>query len=433
MSFIPSRIAALISLAVAITVQPAQARGDIEYRPFFHQPYDSAETEWAFEPKLNTPPSPPPYAGYLIGQATSYNGVKVAKVLEPALLDLLTSGELTSEEIKDMQKANEALAAQPGGIGAALEQLAGSQNANLATASHTVTGQISNQLLSTLRALPADENNHVWVQGLGNDGHLDSRSGSAGLQHRTRGLLLGADWAVDHAWRVGVMGAKSTSNLDAQRFSAELDSLHLGAYAVRQDGPLALRLGAIYSSHAGTNRRNVNLLDYKDQLKSHYDAQSQTLFSELGYQLGSQDLRVEPFVGLGYQRYHRDSFKESGGLTALNVGAQTQQNFNSTVGLHLATVYRFDNQVRLTPHLSTGWKHLYGAVDSQVRQSYRNAPVALDGFTITGTSLDRDSLDVNAGVDLALSSQHTLGLSYSGQAGTHSRNQGVKGQWTMSF
>ncbi|AZE86662.1 Outer membrane autotransporter barrel [Pseudomonas orientalis] len=433
MSFIPSRIAALISLAVAISAQSAQARGDIEYRPFFYQPYDSADAEWVFEPESDAPPSPPPYAGYLIGQATSYNGVQVAKVLEPALLDLLNSGELTSEEIKELQKVNEALAGQPGGIGAALEQLAGSQNANLATATHAVTGQIGNQLLSTLRALPADENNHFWVQGLGNDGRLDPRSGSAGLKQGTRGLMLGVDWAVDPVWRMGVMGAKSTSKLDAQRFSAELDSLHLGAYAVRQDGPLALRLGAIHSSHAGTNRRNVNLLDYKDQLKSRYDAQSQTLFSELGYQLGSQDFNVEPYAGLGYQRYHRESFKESGGLTALNVGAQTQQNLSSTVGLRLATVYRFDNQVSLTPHLSAGWKHLYGAVDSQVRQTYRNTPIALDGFTITGTSLDRDSLDVNAGLDLALSRQHTVGLAYSGRVGTHSRDQGLKGQWTMNF
>jgi len=36
-------------------------------------------------------------------------------------------------------------------------------------------------------------------------------------------------------------------------------------------------------------------------------------------------LSVEPFAGLGYQRYHRDGFKERGGLTALNVGSQTNR------------------------------------------------------------------------------------------------------------
>ncbi|MBI6632719.1 autotransporter outer membrane beta-barrel domain-containing protein [Pseudomonas paralactis] len=431
MPFTPQRIAALISLAIAVSVQPAHARGDIEYRPY--QPYDLIDAQWAFEDEFDTPPTPGPYAGYLIGQASTYNGVQVAKVLEPALLELLSSGELTSEELKELQKVNDALAAQPGGIGAALEQLAGSQNANLLSATHAVTSHTSSQLLSSLRNLPDDDKGRFWVQGLSHGGQLDQRSGSAGLKHATLGLMLGADWAVDNAWRVGVMGAKSTSDLKAPRFCAELDSLHLGAYAVRQDGPLAVRLGAIYGTHAGTNRRNVNLLDYKDSLKSSYDAQSQTLFSELGYQLGSQDLYLEPFAGLGYQRHHRDSFKESGGLTALNVGAQTQQNLNSTVGLRLATVYRFDDQVSLRPHLSAGWKHLYGEVDSQVRQTYRNTPVALDGFTITGTSLDRNSLDVKAGLDLALSNQHTLGLAYSGRAGTHSRDHGMTGQWTMSF
>lgn len=212
-----------------------------------------------------------------------------------------------------------------------------------------------------------------------------------------------------------------------------MDSWHLGGYAVRQDGPLALRLGAIYSDHAGQNKRNANLLDYKEHLRGQYNAQSQTLFSELGYQLGSTDLSVEPFAGLGFQRYHRDSFKETGGLTALNVGAQTQQNLSSTVGLRLATVYRFDNQVSLTPHLSTSWKHLYGEVDSQVRQSYRALPGLVDGFTVKGTSLDRNSLDLQAGLDLAVSTQHTVGLTYSAQAGTNSRNQGLMGQWKMSF
>lgn len=430
MPFTPHRVALVIALALSTaSLQTAQARGDIEYRPYWYQPYDPLDDDWFYTPE----PKALPLDGYLIRKATSHNGLQVAKVLEPALIRLLKSGELTSEQIKALDKFGEALEKQPGGIGASLEQLAGSQNANLAGATQNTTQHIGSQLLSNLRTLPADDEGHFWVQGLGHDGRLDEQGGSAGLKYSTEGLLLGADWALDHAWRVGVMGAKSTSHLDTPRFASELDSWHLGGYAVRQDGPLALRLGAIYSDHAGQNKRNVNLLDYKEQLRGQYNAQSQTLFSELGYQLGSAVLSVEPFAGLGFQRYHRDGFKETGGLSALNVGAQTQQNLSSTVGLRLATVYRFDNQVSLTPHLSTGWKHLYGEVESQVRQSYRALPGRVDGFTVQGTSLDRNSLDLQAGLDLALSTQHTVGLTYSAQAGTNSRNQGLMGQWKMSF
>lgn len=430
MPFTQHKLAFVIALALsAASLQSAQARGDIGYNPYAFQPYDALPNEWYDESEIEAAP----LDSYLTQRATSHNGLQVAKVLEPALTRLLESEELTSEQIKALEKFGDGLEKQPGGIGASLEQLAGSQNANLAGATQNTTQQLSNQLLSTLRTLPADDNGHFWVQGVGNGGSLDKHGGSAGLKHDTHGLLLGADWALDHAWRVGIMGAKSSSNLNAQRFSADLDSWHLGGYAVRTDGPLALRLGAIYSDHAGRNKRNVNLLDYKEQLKGSYNAQSQTLFSELGYQLGSADVSVEPFAGLGFQRYHRDSFKETGGLTALNVGAQTQQNLSSTFGLRLATVYRFDNQISLTPHLSTGWKHLYGDVDSQVRQSYRALPGLVDGFTVNGTSLDRNTLDLQAGLDLALSTHHTLGLAYSAQAGTNSRNQGLAGAWKMSF
>ena len=433
MPFTLQRIAIVISLAVAASFQPAHARGDIEYKPYGSYPYDAADYSGVFIPQFEAPPIPPPFDGFLTQQATSHNGLQVAKVLEPAVIQLVASGELDAEDLKDLQKSLEQLSKQPGGIGAALEQLAASQNANLATATQATTQHLSRQLLATLRTLPTDDDGHFWVQGLGNAGSLDPQHGSAGLKHDTQGLLLGADWAIDHAWRVGVMGAKTSSRFDAPRYAAELDSWHLGGYAVRQDGPFALRLGAIYSNHAGQNKRSVSLLTYHDSLKSKYNASSQTLFSELGYQLGSGDSTVEPFVGLGYQRYQRDRFKESGGVTALNVGPQTQRNLNSTFGLRLATLYRFDNNMSLTPHLSTSWKHLYGDVNSQVRQTSRYAPGLIDEYTITGTALDRDSFDLHAGLDLALSTQHSVGLTYSSQAGNHGHDQGLMGQWKMSF
>jgi len=50
-----------------------------------------------------------------------------------------------------------------------------------------------------------------------------------------------------------------------------------------------------------------------------------------------------------------------------------------------------------------------------------------------GAPLDRDSLLVDAGLDLGLSAKHTLGVGLTGEIGTDSRNHGVTGQWRMSF
>ncbi|RBB92173.1 autotransporter outer membrane beta-barrel domain-containing protein, partial [Pseudomonas sp. MWU12-2115] len=136
-------------------------------------------------------------------------------------------------------------------------------------------------------------------------------------------------------------------------------------------------------------------------------------------------------VNIGYQRYHHEGFKEKGGDTALNVKAQTQDNLSSTFGARLANQYTLDSGMRLTPHLSAGWKHLYGRTTHQTEQNL----MALndDSFKIKSSALDRDSLVLEAGLDLKLSPRQNLGVGYSGEVGGNSRKHGVMGQWALAF
>jgi outer membrane autotransporter protein len=380
----------------------------------------------------------PPDASFA-NHATTANGRQVGKILDGAIQSAMENRNMSPEHRRALFDLQDELLRNPNAASEALEQLAGSQNANLAAATQNGTEQITAHLLSAMRTIPTDsvgdDNGRLWLQGLGASGRLDSQGGSAGLKQGTQGLLMGVDWAVDPAWRAGLMGGKTSSDFDAKRFDAALDSWHLGAYAVRQDGPLALRLGAIYSSHDGNNKRNVDVFGEKNQLKGTYNAQSQTAFGEVGYQVGQGTFSVEPFAGIGYQRYHRDSFKEKGGNAALNVGAQTQENLSSTFGIRLASLHTLDNQMSLTPHLSSNWKHLYGDVGSQVRQSSRRiSKMDLNGnFTTQGTALDRDSLAIRAGLDLALSEYQTVGLTYNVETGNNSHQQGLMGNWQMAF
>ena len=86
--------------------------------------------------------------------------------------------------------------------------------------------------------------------------------------------------------------------------------------------------------------------------------------------------------------------------------------------------------MQLTPRFSAGWKHTYGDVYSDTRQRLVTGG---KNFTVSGAPLDRDSLLVDAGLDLGLSAKHTLGVGLTGEIGTDSRNHGVTGQWRMSF
>ena len=112
-------------------------------------------------------------------------------------------------------------------------------------------------------------NGRVWLQALGNGGKVD-RDADSVLKHSTQGLIMGADWRIDEQWHVGLMGAKAQTRFDARQFDGDLDSWHLGAYAVRQDGPLALRLGATYASHDGSSKRRVAFNGFSDRLKGNW-------------------------------------------------------------------------------------------------------------------------------------------------------------------
>jgi outer membrane autotransporter protein len=329
----------------------------------------------------------------------------------------------------------------------AIEQLAGGQNANLAKATLNSDSPISATMLSAMRQLDSansysnyskrnaprlaagsEDNGRVWLQALGHGGTLD-RDYDA-LKHTTHGLVLGADWGIDEEWRIGVMSGKSETRLDSRGLDGDLDSWHLGAYALRQNGPMSLRLGATYSNHDGSTKRRVAFKGFSDRPEGRYDANTQQAFAELGYNLGRANVSIEPFASLGYQRYQRDTYTEKGGAAALRVQGQTQNNLNSTFGLRLAKLNTLDNGMQLTPRFSAGWKHTYGDVYSDTRQRLVTGG---KNFSVSGASLDRDSLLVDAGLDLGLSAKHTLGVGLTGEVGTDSRNHGVTGQWRMSF
>lgn len=343
----------------------------------------------------------------------------------------------------------------------AIEQLAASSNASLAAATLSGSAQVGSSMLAAMQQMggnagllvglndkdtPALAANGVpdsarnlndpnaqgrlWLQGLGSYGKLDGKDGASALTQRTKGSVIGADWAASPAWRLGVLGGYSKTDLDTSGVDGSVDSWHLGAYALRQDGPLALRLGAAYSHHDGRSRRNVAFDGFTDSPKGDYNADSQQAFAELGYSLGSGRFSAEPFANLGYQRYHRDAYQEKGGAAALDVSAQTQDNFSSIFGVRVAHLATLANGMSITPRASLGWRHTYGDVDSQTRQAFLSGGTA---FSVQGTALDRDSLLAEAGLDVGITARQTLGVGYSGEYGSNSRNHAVIGQWQLKF
>lgn len=327
----------------------------------------------------------------------------------------------------------------------ALEILAGDSNANLAKATLNSDGPVTATLLLAMRQLNntgvsynqnraprlaagSEGSGRVWLQALGHSGKLDREYDP--LQYSSQGLVMGADWQIDEHWRLGVMGGQSRTRQKSTELEGDLDSWHVGAYALLQNGPMSLRMGATHNSHDGSSARRVEFSGFKDRPKGRYDATTQQAFAEVGYNLGRANFSIEPFASVGYQRYQRDSFTEKGGDAALNVHGQSEENFSSTFGLRLAKLNTLDNGMQLTPRVSAGWKHSYGKVYTETRQRLVTGG---NDYSVYSAPLDRNTLMVDAGVDLKLSTRNTLGVGLTGEMGSDSRSHGVTGQWRMTF
>jgi outer membrane autotransporter protein len=108
-----------------------------------------------------------------------------------------------------------------------------------------------------------EANGRVWLQALGHNGRMDRDNDP--LKYATQGLLLGADWQMNEHWRVGVMGGNSLTDQNSRELDGDLESWHLGAYALRQIGPTSLRLGVTHNSHKGSSARRVDLPGFTDR------------------------------------------------------------------------------------------------------------------------------------------------------------------------
>lgn len=374
--------------------------------------------------------------------ASSGNGRNVANVIQAS-----GSGELYQALLgSDVEQARRGL-----------EQLAASSNASMASATLAGGAQVGGSMLSAMQQMggnlqasllredgpqlaangvPRDARGlndpnaagRLWLQGLGSHGKLDADSGD--IRQDSAGAVLGADWALGSAWRLGVLGGYGRSDVDADNAGNDIDSLHLGLYAQHQSGPLALRLGASYSWHDNSGERDVDFSGFSDHLRADYAADSQQAFAELGYQLAEGRLLAEPFAAIGYQRYSHESYDEKGGAAALHVEQQDQDNVSSTLGVRVAHLGSLDNGMSLTPRASLGWRHTFGDLESSARQSFLSGG---DAFSVEGAALDRNSLLVEAGVDLGINASQSLGLGYSGQLGGDAQNHALVARWQLAF
>ena len=122
---------------------------------------------------------------------------------------------------------------------------------------------------------------------------------------------------------------------------------------------------------------------------------------------------------------------ERGATAALNVAANTFEVGYSTLGIRAASMIPLGDDMVLIPRASAAWQHAFDTVTPAAALAFQAR--ACVPFVIAGVPIARDSLLAEAGLDLAIGRNATLGVSYIGQIASNVQDHAAKGKFSWRF
>lgn len=361
---------------------------------------------------------------------------------------LAAAAALDRLPVRDALFGQVALATSSTAARQAFDAISGEAHASIAGAlvedSHHVRDAVNNRLRqafgdsvaagnSARTQSVAGLNATVWGQGFGSWGHASGAHGTAAKTERSSaGFLAGADAEVFDNWRLGLAGgyARSSIDVDQRLSSASVDSYHLALYSGGRFGALGVRLGAAYTWNDADVRRGVAFSGFADSASSSYRSGVAQIFGEASYAAQFGATAVEPFLSLAWVNLSSDRFHEFGGPAAL-VGKTGDMNTTfTTLGARVAHTFAMGEGRALTARGTVGWRHAFGDVDPR---SWMALSGGASSFNVTGAPIARNSLLVEAGLDMNVAANITLGVAWTGQFAERAQDQSLKGNFAIKF
>lgn len=264
----------------------------------------------------------------------------------------------------------------------------------------------------------------VWAQALGSQGTLRGDGNAAQTNHSLGGVITGLDVTFNGSWRVGLAGGYSQSVFKSPDIAASgsSDSYHIALYGGGQIGAWGLRGGASYSWNDIRTSRQVAVVNFLETVRGDYALRTTQLFGEVGRTFAVGAGALEPFLNLAYVRV--DGGINELGLAAMTGSASLDTTY-TTLGARGATALT----QTLTARGTLGWRHAFGDVTPIATLAFQPG----SPFALAGSPIARDALVAEAGLDLAVTPNAFVGVSWAGQFADRSHNNMVKGNLSWRF
>lgn len=279
-----------------------------------------------------------------------------------------------------------------------------------------------------VQGLNAPLSNGMWGQVYSATARIDSDGNAQSMKRSLTGFVTGIDNLASENWHVGLFTGYMRSSLYSGNANATIDTYQLGVYGGREWDNLKLIFGAAAGLHDIDSNRTVSFKEINDGNSTDFHGSSYQTFAELSYTFDTQVAQITPFAGLAYSHVKTDAFTESVSSSSLS-GTENKADMASTIlGLRLGQVYMLSDTISLGTNFSAGWQH-----NSKIKPTAQLNFTGGNAFTIDGLTPDRDALMVQAGLQLNLRQDISLGLTYQGQLARRTKDHTVKADFFYRF
>lgn len=249
-----------------------------------------------------------------------------------------------------------------------------------------------------------------WGEVLGGTARQRAVDGISGHDLRQRGVAVGIDGSLPAGPRLGVALGRLESRVSGDSGSADLTSTFASLYGTHVLGRLTLSGHLLGSVEDTDSSRAVRVGTFASDPRGSAGGWGLAGGAGIGqaFRLAAP-LTLRPEAGVTLGRVHRRGFTETeGGAAALTVSAADRDSLRSRLGATLRYRDRTGPGVAWPAaawdaSLSLGWNHEF--LD---RAASSSNSLAGAGFTVRAAAPGRDTIDLGAGLGVALGGSTSL-------------------------
>ena len=259
-----------------------------------------------------------------------------------------------------------------------------------------------------------------WLQGYGTSGGLRADGNASTSDFGIGGLAYGIDLGRDESGVIGITGGNTYSSFNnSLSSSAQVNSFQAGIYALkRRDASYAFGI-----LNYGHNRYDVDRIAgigiAPRSTHGSFTGHQFGSYGEIGWNLDSSILRLQPFSALQYVQLTNGQVTESGPL-GISVASANFRSLQAHMGARLIAHHLTDSRGRKwSPYFSARWAREILRDEASAFATMNGVPAVK--WTVTGNQPANHLGMIGPGLTVELARGVTLFGLYEYQWGSHFR------------